>query len=99
MITNILTYFHQSKSLFLLLHRPRCGNAPLPSLGLKKKAFGGFHLVITVVDDVCNSQAHTSVQNVVVHEQVSSYYNNIFQSCSNFAFYSYVLPNGNAGTS
>jgi hypothetical protein len=42
------------------------GNAPLPSLGLRKKVFGGFHLVTTVVDHVHNSQAHTNVQNVVV---------------------------------
>jgi hypothetical protein len=43
----------------------------MQSLGLKKKAFGGFHLVTTVVDHVHNSQTHTNVQNVVVQEQVS----------------------------
>jgi hypothetical protein len=44
------------------------------------KAFGGFHLVTTVVDHVRNSQAHTNVQNVVAQEQASGYYNNIFRN-------------------
>jgi hypothetical protein len=65
-----VTYFQQSKAFFFLVRSPRCGNAQLPSLGLKKKAFGGFHLVTTVVDHVHNSQALTNVQNVVVQEQV-----------------------------
>jgi hypothetical protein len=70
LITDTVTYFQQSKAFFFLKSSSRCGNAPLPSLGLRKKVFGGFHLVTTVVDHVHNNQAHTNVQNVVVQEQV-----------------------------